>query len=72
MPRSYLQPTPSLGSAGRTAAAVLVGGRSRAGSQGRIYSYMKNRGLDQQYIQFLLGVLGTQPTVNNPLSLIFL
>ena len=72
MPYPYLQPTSSLGSAGRTAGAILVGGRSRAGSQGRIYAYMNRIGQGQQYKNFLLRVLGNQPTVNNPLSLIFL
>jgi hypothetical protein len=73
MPYPYLQPTYGLGSAGRTGAAILISSpRTKIGSQSRIYAYMNRIGQGQQYIFFLLGVLGNQPTVNNPLSLIFL
>jgi hypothetical protein len=55
----YLAPTPGLGSYGRTGAAVLISSpRNRIGSQGRIYAYMKRIGQGQQYINFLIRVLG--------------
>jgi hypothetical protein len=72
MPYGYpsLNPTYGLGSYGRTGAAVLISSpRTKNGSQGRIYAWMKNRGQGQQYIQFLINVLGPQPRVN-PWSLI--
>jgi hypothetical protein len=54
-----LAPTSGLGSYGRTGAAVLISSpRNRIGSQGRIYAYMKRIGQGQQYINFLIRVLG--------------
>jgi hypothetical protein len=67
MPFGYpvLTPTYGLGSYGRTGAAVLISSpRTKNGSQGRIYAWMKNQGQGQQYVQFLLNVLGPQPRVN--------
>jgi hypothetical protein len=72
MPFGYpvLSPTYGLGSYGRTGAAVLISSpRTKNGSQGRIYAWMKNRGQGPQYVQFLINVLGPQPRVN-PWSLI--
>jgi hypothetical protein len=44
--RPYLQPMPGLGSAARTAPAVLLGGpRAGAGSAVRIYNYLTSAGL---------------------------
>jgi hypothetical protein len=60
-----LTPTYGLGSYGRIYAAILISSpRTRNGSQGRIYSWMKNHGQGQQYIQFLISVLGPRPRVN--------
>jgi hypothetical protein len=67
MPFGYpvLTPTYGLGSYGRTGAAVLISSpRTKNGSQGRIYAWMKNQGQGQQYVQFLINVLGPQPRVN--------
>jgi len=59
-----LTPAYGLGSYGRTGAALLISApRNTIGSQGRIYSYMKNHGQGAQYIDFLRKVLGT-PNVN--------
>jgi hypothetical protein len=72
MPFGYpvLSPTYGLGSYGRTGAAVLISSpRTKNGSQGRIYAWMKNNGQGYQYVQFLINVLGPQPRVN-PWSLI--
>ena len=73
MPGFYsysLNPTSGLGSYGRTGAAVLISSpRTKNGSQGRIYAYMKSIGQGQQYINFLINVIGRQPRVN-PWSLI--
>ena len=72
MPFGYpsLTPTYGLGSYGRTGAAVLISSpRTKNGSQGRIYAWMKNHGQGQEYVQFLINVLGPQPRVN-PWSLI--
>jgi hypothetical protein len=53
-----LSPTYGLGSYGRTGAAVLISSpRTKNGSQGRIYAWMKNNGQGQQYIDFLINVL---------------
>jgi hypothetical protein len=60
MPYTYPSLTPyyGLGSYGRTGAAVLISSpRNKVGSQGRIYSWYRSRGLGQQYINFLLTVL---------------
>ena len=60
-----LTPMYGLGSYGRTGAAVLISSpRTKLGSQGRIYAFMKSRGQGQQYIQFLITALGPQPKVN--------
>jgi hypothetical protein len=67
MPFGYpvLTPTYGLGSYGRTGAAVLISSpRTKNGSQGRIYAWMKNQGQGQQYVEFLINVLGPQPRVN--------
>ena len=72
MPFGYpsLTPTYGLGSYGRTGAAVLISSpRTKNGSQGRIYAWMKNHGQGQEYVQFLINALGPQPRVN-PWSLI--
>lgn len=53
-----LTPYYGLGSYGRTGAAVLISSpRNKVGSQGRIYSWYRSRGLGQQYINFLLTVI---------------
>ena len=60
-----LTPTYGLGSYGRTGPAILISSpRTKNGSQGRIYAWMKNHGQGQQYIQFLINALGPQPRVN--------
>ena len=59
-----------LGSYGRTGPAILISSpRTKNGSQGRIYAWMKNHGQGQEYVQFLINALGPQPRVN-PWSLI--
>jgi hypothetical protein len=63
----YLQATSGLGSYGRNNMAILISGpRTRNGSQGRIYSWFKQQGLGQQYIQFLINTSGVKylPKVN--------
>jgi hypothetical protein len=65
-----LVPTYGLGSYSRTGPAILISSpRTKNGSQGRIYAYMKRIGQGEQYIDFLLRVLGPQPRVN-PFTLI--
>jgi hypothetical protein len=60
-----LTPAYGLGSYGRTSAAILISSpRTKNGSQGRIYAWMKNKGRGQEYIQFLIRSLGPQPRVN--------
>jgi len=60
-----LTPTYGLNTNGRTAAAILLGGpRTKNGSQGRIYAWMKNHGQGPQYINFLIKVLGPRPQVS--------
>ena len=69
MPFGYpvWSPTYGLGSYGRTGAAVLISSpRTKNGSQGRIYAFMKSRGQGQQYIQFLINVLGPRPSGAGP------
>lgn len=57
-PSFSLTPTYGLGSSARTGAAILISSpRTRIGSQGRIYAYMKSIGQGQQYIDFLKGLL---------------
>ena len=59
-----LTPAYGLGSYGRTGAALLISSpRTKIGSQGRIYAFMKNQGQGPQYIQFLINVLGPRPSV---------
>ena len=74
MPRGLpaLTPAYGLGSYGRTGAALTISSpRTKIGSQGRIYAYMKARGQGQVYEQFLINALGLKylPRVN-PWSLI--
>ena len=53
-----LTPSYGLGSYGRTGAALLISSpRNNIGSQGRIYSWMKQNGQGPQYVQFLLSVI---------------
>ena len=60
-----LTPAYGLGSYGRTGAAILISSpRTKIGSQGRIYAYMKNKGLGQQYVRFLINSIGPLPKVN--------
>ena len=69
MPFGYPVLTPSygLGSYGRTGPAVLISSpRTKNGSQGRIYAWMKNKGQGPQYIQFLLNVIGPRPSGAGP------
>ena len=61
MPYTYPSLTPAygLGSYGRTGAAILISSpRTKNGSQGRIYSYMKQHGQGPQYISFLINAIG--------------
>jgi hypothetical protein len=65
--RPSLSPTYGLGSYGRTGAAVLISSpRTKNGSQGRIYAFMKRTGQGPQYIQFLLKTLGPRPSGAGP------
>jgi len=65
-----LVPSYGLGSYSRTGPALLISSpRTKNGSQGRIYAYMKRIGQGQEYINFLLRALGPRPYVN-PFSLI--
>ena len=69
MPFGYpvLSPTYGLGSYGRTGAAVLISSpRTKNGSQGRIYAWMKNHGQGQQYIYFLINAIGPRPSGAGP------
>ena len=69
MPFGYPVLTPSygLGSYGRTGPAILISSpRTKNGSQGRIYAWMKNRGQGPQYVQFLINVLGPRPSGAGP------
>jgi hypothetical protein len=62
-----LTPTYGLGQQGRTAAGVLISSpRTRIGSQGRIYAWMKQHGKGPQYINFLISILppGKTPSLN--------
>ena len=65
MPYTYPSLTPAygLGSYGRTGAALLISSpRTKIGSQGRIYGFMKQRGQGPEYIAVLLRALGNGPT----------
>lgn len=67
MPYSFpsLTPTYGLGNMSRIGPAILISSpRTRIGSQGRIYAYMKSKGLGAQYVQFLIRSIGPQPYVN--------
>jgi hypothetical protein len=60
-----LTPTYGLGSYGRTGSAILISSpRTKNGSQGRIYAWMKNHGQGPQYIYFLINALGQRPRVS--------
>jgi hypothetical protein len=60
-----LTPYYGLGSYGRTGAAVLISSpRTKNGSQGRIYAWMKNNGQGQQYVDFLAKILSNGPRVS--------
>jgi hypothetical protein len=65
-----LTPAYGLGSYGRTGISLLVGGsRNRIGSQKRIYSYYKDRGQGQLYLQFLLNAIYGPPQAVDALTL---
>jgi hypothetical protein len=71
-PYSYpsLTPTYGLGSYARTGAAVLISSpRTKIGSQNRIYTFYKNRGQGQLYINLLKRSIGPIP-YTNPFTLI--
>ena len=58
MSRSSLTPYYGLGSYGRIAPALLISSpRTKNGSQGRTYGWMKNNGQGRQYIQILLNAI---------------
>jgi len=70
MTYTVLTPAYGLGSYGRTGPALLISSpRTKVGSQGRIYAWMKNHGQGPQYITFLLNSIGPQRYVN-PLTYI--
>jgi hypothetical protein len=69
MPSGFpvLTPAYGLGSYGRTGAALTISSpRSKIGSQGRIYAFMKSKGQGYQYEQYLIDALGLKylPRVN--------
>jgi hypothetical protein len=69
MPSGFpaLTPAYGLGSYGRTGAALTISSpRTKIGSQGRIYAYMKRIGQGQAYEQYLINALGLKylPKVN--------
>lgn len=73
MPYPSLTPTYGLGSGARTGLSVVISSpRTKIGSQGRIYTFYKQRGEGDLYIQYLYNQLGVQfmPRVNNPISII--
>lgn len=62
-----LTPAYGLGSYGRTGAALTISSpRTKIGSQGRIYAYMKSQGKGYEYEQYLINALGLKflPRVN--------
>jgi len=62
-----LTPSYGLGSYGRIGPAILISSpRTKIGSQGRIYAYMKNQGLGGQYINFLIQAIGPRPSGAGP------
>ena len=69
MPYTYPSLTPSygLGSYGRFGPSLLISSpRSKIGSQGRIYAFLKQKGQGPAYINFLIKTLGPRPTGGNP------
>ena len=65
MSQASRTPLYGLGSYGRTGAAVLISSpRTKNGSQGRIYAWLKNNGQGQQYINFLANILSRGPKVS--------
>ena len=61
MPSGFpvLTPAYGLGSYGRTGSALTISSpRTKIGSQGRIYAYMKGIGQGYQYEQYLITALG--------------
>jgi hypothetical protein len=67
MPYPVLTPAYGLGSYGRTGAALTISSpRTKIGSQGRIYAYMKRTGQGYEYEQQLINALGLKylPRVN--------
>ena len=57
-----LTPSYGLGSYSRNAPALLISSpRTKNGSQGRIYAWMKNNGQGPQYIQILLNAIPRYP-----------
>jgi len=62
-----LTPAYGLGSYGRTAGGLLISSpRTKNGSQGRIYAFMKSHGQGPQYIQFLVNSLPRKPSGLSP------
>ena len=62
-----LTPAYGLGSYGRTAGGLLISSpRTKNGSQGRIYAFMKSHGQGPQYIQFLVNSLPRNPVGLSP------
>jgi len=54
-----LTPAYGLGSYGRTGPGLIISSpRTKNGSQGRIYAWMKNNGQGPQYLVFLIRALG--------------
>jgi hypothetical protein len=59
-----LTPTYGLGTSGRIGPAILISSpRTKNGSQGRIYAWMKSQGKGQEYIWFLIKAIGPRPAV---------
>ena len=69
MPYGYpaLTPAYGLGSYSRNGVALTISSpRTKIGSQGRIYAYMKSKGQGYAYEQYLINALGLKylPKVN--------
>jgi hypothetical protein len=69
MPNGFppLTPAYGLGSYGRTGAALMISSpRTKIGSQGRIYSFYRQRGQGEYYKQLLIEALGIKflPKIN--------
>lgn len=59
----YLQPTPSLGTAGRITGAISVATRPQIGGVSRIYSFYKQRREGPQFIkQLVFDIYGVRVT----------